>query len=261
MQFSGTTEHANAVRWSFGTGEVSTEHDPGTLFTDPGTYRVKLTALGDEGRYASDEQLIEVFPSPVARFEIVEGIGVDGALESLDLVNFSDGSDSWMWKMVDAGGRPSGSWSSDKFQPSVAWSGLQPGDSQVRLVAQNEFGCADTSFTEIPGGHLPEKPTLRFPTAFSPSPTGPSGGIYEAGERRIDLFYPIGSETPAEYSLQLFSRMGELVYESQNFYRGWDGYLLQERAKGGVYLWMVSGKWEDGTTFRMKGDVTMIWSD
>ena len=125
----------------------------------------------------------------------------------------------------------------------------------------NEYGCSDTAVSRIPSVSGTDRPWLRFPTAFSPSMTGPTGGSYNPNERRIDIFHPIISEEPAEYHLQIFSRLGELVYETHEIYRGWDGYHLQQRSAGGVYLWIAEGSWKDGSSFNMKGDVTLIWDD
>ena len=261
IRFTSSCERANAVRWSFGTGETSSEPDPHYLFTEPGAYRVRLTALGSGGVYRTTEQTIRVYPSPRANFEVVEKTGTEGRTEGIELVNYSEGAGSYSWELIDAGDMPTGSWSSMEFQPAIGPGDTRAGDTRVRLVVQNEHGCRDTVAVEIPLVVASGEPTIRFPNAFSPSLTGPSGGIYEAGERRRDLFYPVFTREPADYRLQIYSRLGELVYETENIYRGWDGYHMQQPAAGGVYIWIASGRWDDGATFHEKGDLTLIWED
>ncbi len=102
---------------------------------------------------------------------------------------------------------------------------------------------------------------IKFATAFSPNPTGPGDGRFRPGEKRIDLFHPVILEVPAEYNLKVYTKRGELVFETNDVYQGWDGYIQGERSAGGVYVWMLEGTWLNGETFTMKGDVTLIWQD
>ncbi len=60
--------------------------------------------------------------------------------------------------------------------------------------------------------------------------------------------------------MKVFTRRGELLFETRDVYQGWDGYIKQERAPGDVYVWMVEGIWADGLPFSYRGDVTVIWS-
>jgi len=53
-------------------------------------------------------------------------------------------------------------------------------------------------------------------------------------------------------------RRGELIFETQEIYQGWDGYLKQEAAPADVYVWMVEGRWADGESFSYRGDVTLV---
>ncbi len=261
VRFFNASINASSFAWSFGTGEISAETSPEYIFAEPGTYTVTLRAGGTDGQSEAYRQLIEVYPSPRAGFEIEEGPGGAEGAGPLQITNYSEGAFSYAWDLVDRHNRPAGGWSSNEFQPALALPGGAQEGHSVRLVARNEYGCSDTLIARIPAVTVTARPTLRFPTAFSPNLTGPTGGSYDPGERRIDVFYPIISEAPAEYHLQVFSRLGELVYETREVYRGWDGYHLQERCAGGVYIWIADGSWEDGSTFSVKGDVTLIWGD
>jgi hypothetical protein len=77
---------------------------------------------------------------------------------------------------------------------------------------------------------------------------------------RIDVFHPRYSEEPAEYHLRVYSKMGEVIFETRDIHQGWDGYYMQEKTAGGVYLWVAEGTWQNGTSFRLKGDVTLLWN-
>jgi hypothetical protein len=67
-------------------------------------------------------------------------------------------------------------------------------------------------------------------------------------------------EAPLEYRLRIYTRRGELVFETDNIYIGWDGYFLQERSASDVYVWMAEGRWSDGREFKLQGDVTLLWN-
>ena len=58
-------------------------------------------------------------------------------------------------------------------------------------------------------------------------------------------------EVPVEYRMRVFTRRGELVFETQEVYRGWDGYIHQEQAPGDVYVWMVEGKMGEWSTLQL----------
>ena len=52
-------------------------------------------------------------------------------------------------------------------------------------------------------------------------------------EKRTDVFHPVFIEEPMEYHLRIYTRRGELVFETRDIYKGWDGYFHQERSAGG----------------------------
>jgi hypothetical protein len=261
VQFLNNSLNAVAFSWTFGTGDISTEADPDYRFSDPGKYTVVLHAVNKAGTSQVYRRVIEVRPAPEAGFEISEGIpGVDGT-RTLELMNYSTGASAWSWELLDGDGDRQGDWTSRAFQPVIPVNDLDRATRYVQLVATTEQGCADTAREELPAHVAGEALELRFPTAFEASHTGPTGGTYSPNEHRSDLFHPRFSEVPAEYHLQVFSRMGELVFESREIFRGWDGYVQQERAAGGVYLWVAEGTWENGTSFSYRGDVTLLWSD
>ncbi|MEN8157888.1 MAG: PKD domain-containing protein [Bacteroidota bacterium] len=267
VSFINASVSATSYSWSFGNGESSAASDPLCTFTEPGSYSVTLIAQDEAGMSKMHRQLVEVYPAPVAAFEIETGLeGADGT-PPLEVMNYSTGAFSFAWDILqgdnrqESGNPPENSWSSNEFQPSIEAGTLTANTGSIRLVATNNRGCSDTSIVKIPTLVGSGESELRFPNVFSASPTGPSGGAYSPNELRTDLFHPHFTEAPGEYHLKIFSRMGELLFETRDIYQGWDGYVNQERAFGGVYLWVTEGKWESGSAFSQKGDVTLLWGD
>jgi hypothetical protein len=56
----------------------------------------------------------------------------------------------------------------------------------------------------------------------------------------------------------IFSRWGEQLFTSTDVNIGWDGYVKGKLAQQGVYMWRAIGKFTNGKTFDMKGNVTLL---
>jgi gliding motility-associated-like protein len=96
-----------------------------------------------------------------------------------------------------------------------------------------------------------------FPNAFTPNPNGPSGGIYDPTSMDNNIFFPYTSGV-AEYKLEIFDRWGELIFESDEVRRGWDGYYRGKLCQQDVYVWKASVKLNTGKTYNGVGDVTLL---
>ena len=93
---------------------------------------------------------------------------------------------------------------------------------------------------------------------WTPNPDGPSGGYYtKKSDESAQVFHPnfLGVE---EYQLKIFSKMGILIFESNDVNIGWDGYFNGQLSNSGVYIWKVRGKYRNGQPFTMMGDVTLL---
>lgn len=93
--------------------------------------------------------------------------------------------------------------------------------------------------------------TFYIPTAFSPN-----------GDGLNETFGIIG-EGITEYSMQIFNRWGELIFESNNTASQWDGTYANEKVQTGVYVFKViakgtsdNGKYKK--TFNQNGTVTVV---
>lgn len=191
VQFFNQSLNETSFHWSFGTEGTMQDQDPVYKFIEPGKHVVTLAAKNAEGQTATYHQIIEVYPSPTAEFEIEEGIKSPDGLGNFDLINYSEGASSYAWNLVGKSKGSHSTWSSNEFQPSIQLSDIEQGTRYLSLVATNEDGCTDSTIQVIPDYPGSFTPTLRFPTAFSPNPSGPGGGQYSPHEKRIDLFYPV----------------------------------------------------------------------
>ena len=93
---------------------------------------------------------------------------------------------------------------------------------------------------------------LFVPNLFSPNSDGENDFFYPRA--KFDAFIPL---------MQVFNRLGELVFEKRDFKAhnsedSWDGYYKGSLADPGVYQYFIKATCADGTLFDYKGDITLI---
>ncbi len=76
VQFTNASENANFYQWDFGDGSSSILENPTHVYDSEGTYKVILTAIGDEDSNTASREII-VFQS--YDVSIYEGVGIEGA--------------------------------------------------------------------------------------------------------------------------------------------------------------------------------------
>jgi gliding motility-associated-like protein len=94
---------------------------------------------------------------------------------------------------------------------------------------------------------LNQDPAIFIPNAFHP------GGSLN------DIFYPSnGFVDTKSYSLHIFNRWGEVVFQTNNPRVGWDGSSNGKRAPEAVYIYRLIATTSDGTPIEKVGSVTLI---
>jgi gliding motility-associated-like protein len=130
------------------------------------------------------------------------------------------------------------------------------------VVAIDSYGCIDSSFVTV---HVlndtslfkPDSDTIQIcqkafyvPNAFTPN-----------GDGKNDVFYTYGKGISQIY-LQIFDRWGELVFESDDINKGWDGAYKGVLLNPGVFVYHVKTIFCDDSTaipnVQKKGSVTLI---
>ena len=117
-------------------------------------------------------------------------------------------------------------------------------DTRFVLLVTDDIGCSntDTVFIKVYKG-----PTYYVPNAFSPN-----------GDGMNDVFraIPVGI-TFTDY-FYVFNRMGEMVFSTNKWLKGWDGTYKGKKAAEGTYIWMIRGMDRDGKVVEMKGPVILV---
>jgi gliding motility-associated-like protein len=248
VQFTNLSENAVVSTWSFGDGNQSTANNPIYTFYQPGIYSVTLSVEGPDGStdVMTREQIIYVYAKATAAFAVTPTeVSVPG--EPVYCLNLSNNANSFVWEFGD------GEMSTEEnpyhyFQAE--------GFYDLTLVATNDNGCADT-LTLSDLVHATSIGMLEFPNAFSPSTAGGKGGYYDMYSLDNDVFFPIHKGVE-DYKLQIFNKWGELIYESTDVAKGWDGYYRGQLVKQDVYVWKVEARFVNGQKYENAGDVTVI---
>lgn len=93
---------------------------------------------------------------------------------------------------------------------------------------------------------------LFVPNLFSPNADGEN-----------DFFYPRAKFDADIPLMQVYNRLGELVFEKRDFKANniedsWNGYFKGSLADPGVYRYFIKATCADGTSFDYNGDITLI---
>jgi gliding motility-associated-like protein len=88
---------------------------------------------------------------------------------------------------------------------------------------------------------------LYVPSAFTPN-----------GDGLNDIFRARGKDVK-EFKIQVYNRWGQLVYETSEINKGWDGKINGIKQPNGVYIWLIRFKiFSDPKEQMLKGQVTII---
>ena len=117
-------------------------------------------------------------------------------------------------------------------------------DAIFYLKATDGVGCAgfDTVFVKVYDG-----PKYYIPNAFTPN-----------GDGVNDIFRatPVGIANTIYF--RVFNRYGELVFETNQWLKGWDGTYKGKPQPNDVYIWIVSGTDRNFNKVNEKGTVNLI---
>lgn len=243
--FANTTIGQATYNWDFGDGKTSTQRSPEHTFERSGLYEVTLTAVGLR-KTDKITKLIEVLPSPKAAFLVAN----TELFMPYPMANFYSNTPEaikYWWRFGD------GATSTEK-DPTHLYQ--LEGIYDVWFKVEDEKGCQDSImvYNHI---HVGDYGMMVFPNAFTPNTSIPNGGVYQAEERRLDIFYPV-SRNVDTYKLEIFNQWGAKVFVSNDIFVGWDGYYKGESAPQGVYMYKATGTYKNGRKFTVSGEFILV---
>lgn len=240
VEFLNLANGYSTLRWDFGDGNISNELNPNYEYKNAGEFTVTLFAINDLGcfNFHTKPLYVNVLPKPTSDFRFEpEKIKI-----SEPTVNFLDMSSNDVVKRKWIFAEPTDT--SILQNPFFTYN--DTGDYRVKLWVQNEFGCTDTSSVSI---RIDGDLIIYVPNVFSPNNDGIN-----------DVFLPRGTYIDSKnFSLKIFNRWGDLVFETDNLNEGWDGNIGFDKLKHtNIYYWQIELKDKAGQNHLLSGSVTLI---
>ena len=230
--------------WDFGDGTTDVGCGGAAhTYNGIGCYDVRMTTTDANGCVNSQSysNLICLVEYPVAEFGLNPPT-ITTTYPVSTMLNASQGAVSYLWDFGD------GSATSTNTDPVHTFPYGEGNSYVITLVADNGYGCTDTAYHTIT---VEEDIIFYVPNSFTPD-----------GDSYNQTFQPVFTSgfDPFDYSLFIYNRWGELIFESHNTEIGWDGkYAGSYEVQDGTYTWKIEFKQSINDKRRTEiGHVTII---
>lgn len=238
---SSPIDNTYQIVWDFGDGS-QTEHvvSPEHLYSDPGTYTVKVAITSPIGCYRDAEfvNLIRVEPSPIADFECDPMDNLSLFNNTVNFIDKSQGANRWNWQIGPK-------YTTTVQNPTYTFN--DTGVVKIKLIVTHEAGCRDEMEKE-----LDIKPEVIWfmPNAFTPNGDGKNDDFFGKG-----YLYGV-----TNFRMTIWNRWGEMVYETNNPNDKWNGEKHNSGGMSpeGVYIYLVTFTGPRGQPHEYKGFVTVV---
>lgn len=222
--------------WDFGDGTTSTEYEPVHLYSNPGSYNVRLIAKDTNTCNKVDTSAyftIKLYSSPKA---IISSWQPNPPIPNTPVrfTNGSLGATNYLWNFGD-GDRSTATEPLHQYNES--------GTFRTELIAFNAAGCPDTAIANV---NVIITPLLDVPNAFTPGKFGENSVINVKG---------FGIQ---KIEWKIYNRWGQLVFETDNRKSGWDGTFKGKAQPMDVYVYTLNVEFFDGNKVIKTGDITLI---
>lgn len=227
--------------WDFGDTDpsnIGTDKHPVHIFKSSGIFDVHLDVFSAEGckNSLTIENMIEVYKLPEAKFfanpDLVDILNPEVYFENHSTDNFYN-----YWSFGDG--------DSSIIESPIHTYANFANEYSISLIVESEHGCLDSVLSHI---KVENVITIYVPTAFSPDNDGIN-----------DKFYVVGNGIDLDnFNISIYNRWGELIYNSDDIFRAWDGTANGHNVQPGIYKWLLIYKDENGVEYEKSGTVNVI---
>ncbi len=231
VQYRSTLANAATVdkwQWDFGDGRFSMQKDPSHFFEKDNSYTTKLWAAA--GDCTSDTIAKTIDISRVHAFAGNDTIAVVN--QSIQL--HATGGANYEWIPHD--------FLSNAFIADPAATLAR--DQTYILIVKNDDGCEAKDTINI---KVYEHLEIYVPSAFTPN-----------GDGRNDVLHVVAPGLKQLFYFRIYNRWGQVVFETKDLLRGWDGRINGQTPETGVYVWIIKGVNYLNNVVGRKGTVTLI---
>jgi gliding motility-associated-like protein len=114
----------------------------------------------------------------------------------------------------------------------------------VTLIIRDSLGCYDTASSQIT---KLQSCFITVPNAFSPN-----------GDGKNDYLYPLNGFLTTDLQFLVYNRYGQLIFESRDWSRKWDGTISGIPQPTGTYIWTLRYTDGSGKKFFLRGSSVLI---
>jgi gliding motility-associated-like protein len=193
--------------WDFGDGNTSTSIDPVHTYLTSGTYNGFFVAIDSNTCNIADTMYfpitVNLIPELSVNFEYVPPVPCEAINYSVELAANAEGADSIYWTMGDG----------TEFinDTIISYEYAGPGTYPITVTLFKE-GCAPKVFSN--GATFIE---LAESSGIVPNVFTPNGDGFN------DELVFLGVDNTENYSIRIFNRWGQTVFESTDAQDNWDG--------------------------------------
>jgi len=222
--------------YSGGTGSLNFAWEDGNTDTIRGievrnTGYHRYTVADVCGLSKTDSILVFLPPPVIASFGWLEDFNVQLGVR---MSNFSQNAVHYFWDFGDGD-------TSTAVSPKHRYS--KPGTYTIRLYASDVYGCTDQAQLTL---EVKQEFNLYIPDAFSPN-----------GDNLNETFQIQGGGIK-EFNILIFNRWGELVFESNDIEKSWDGTYKGQVVPSGIYYFVVNLKLPDNRLHQENGSINLF---
>ena len=216
-------------QWNFGDHHSSASPDPEHFFNTNNDYTTSVWAV------STDKCVSDTIKKIIPINKVYAWAGNDTiAVKGQALFLHAKGGTSYQWN-------PSTGLNNPLVQDPVA---ILNSSQTYELVVKNQDGCEGKDTVNI---KVFNEPDIFVPTAFTPNHDGRNDVLKLIAPGIAQLFY-----------FRIYNRWGQLLFETGNISRGWDGKIGNQPGASGVYIWLVNGIDFKGKRIEKKGIVSLI---
>jgi gliding motility-associated-like protein len=220
ITFNNTTANSSNCVWNF--EGFGTQNNCGSVtqdYTSDGIFDVSLTVTDLNGCVNTllNSDMITIFPQPDAAFDATPTeLLTYNPFVTTD--NNSTNAVSYSWDFGDG-------FTSNAFNPTHTYPD-EAGVYEIALYAVNGI-CIDSAFRTV---EVKEELTWFIPNTFTPD-----------GDEVNNVFLPIFNDAfdKQSYTMLIFDRWGEVIFETHDTAIGWDGTYNGVLCKEGAYTWKI----------------------
>lgn len=231
-----------SATWTMGDGTILNGNPTVShTFINVGCYDITLNLTTSDGCISDTTftDFICVNPDPVAEFTF-NPYNPTTVNSSVSFVDQSINANQYSWNFGIFG-------TSTQQNPNMAFNDIEEGALTVCLDVISPDGCRDSICKLI---QFDSEFSVFVPNTFTPDQ-----------DAFNNVFLPIFPPNPKiqDYTLMIYNRWGEAIFESHNYEVGWNGRYADKQCQDGVYIWTIElkgGTKQELKTF--KGHVNLL---